>query len=231
MSDSVSDHTTAAVPAVLAPIIDAMSAYRGAWALCGGWAVDTWIGRITRDHGDVDISVFVQDQRLLFEDLRGWQLVPHDALTPTNAEPWDGRTLQLPGHLHGRVDRGEPVPASGLLFPKDGFVLDIQLDDRDRDDWVLQREPRVAIPLARGVLPSRWGIPAVAPEVLLFFKSRDDVDDVAHAGLRRRDKLDFVALLPYLSDDQRAWLRDAIARCGHPWSSKLSESEASASAG
>src|SRR6185437_4001703 len=117
------------------------------------------------------------------------------------------------------IDRGEPVPPSGLLFPKDGFILDVQLDDREGDEWVLLREPRVAIPLARGILPSRWGVPMVAPEVLLFFKSRDDVNDVAHAGLRRRDKLDFVALLPYLSDDQRAWLRDAIGRCGHPWSS------------
>lgn len=71
MSHSVSHETAAPVPAVLEPVIEAMSAYRGAWALCGGWAVDAWIGRITRDHGDIDVSVFVQEQGLLFEDLRG----------------------------------------------------------------------------------------------------------------------------------------------------------------
>ncbi|MBF6600532.1 MAG: hypothetical protein IVW36_08485 [Dehalococcoidia bacterium] len=200
------------MPAALAPVVELMAAYRRQWALCGGWAVDAWVGRETREHADVDISVFVQDQRTLFEDLRGWQLVPHDALTPTNAEPWAGRELRHPGHLHGRRDRGEPVPASGILWPKDGFILDVQLDDRAGDEWLLQRQSAVRIPVARGILPSPWGLPTVAPEVLLFFKSRD---------LRRRDKLDFATLLPLLDSAQRAWLRDAVLRCGHPWSAAL----------
>jgi hypothetical protein len=52
----------------------------------------------------------------------------------------------------------------------------------------------------------------VAPEVLLFYKSLD---------LRRRDKLDFAALAPQLTDGQRAWLREAIAAIGHPWLAEL----------
>ena len=57
------------------------------------------------------------------------------------------------------------------------------------------------------------GLPTVVPEVLLFFKSRE---------LRRRDKLDFLALLPHLGEEQRGWLAGAISLAGHPWLPQLS---------
>ena len=53
----------------------------------------------------------------------------------------------------------------------------------------------------------------MVPEVLLFYKARE---------LRRRDKLDFLALLPHLTVEQRDWLRNAISLVGHPWLSQLS---------
>ncbi|MGH2610712.1 MAG: hypothetical protein ACRDHF_16645, partial [Tepidiformaceae bacterium] len=59
---------------------------------------------------------------------------------------------------------------------------------------------------------SPWGLPTVVPEVLLAFKARD---------LRRRDRLDFEALLPRLDQQQHDWLRDAISLMGHPWMSQL----------
>jgi hypothetical protein len=201
------------VPDVVAPIIDAMSSYPAHWALCGGWAVDAWLGRHTREHGDVDISVFVQDQRVLLEHLRGWQLVPHDVHVPDRNEVWAGRHLDLPGHLHGRPDTGEPVAPTGALMPDEGFSLDIQLDDCEGSQWFLSRDPLITVPIDDAVAPSPWGVPAVAPEVLLFFKARN---------LRRRDKLDFATVLPRLSGEKRAWLRDAIGRMGHPWLAELS---------
>lgn len=197
------------MPGVVAPIVGAMSSYGAPWALCGGWAVDAWLGRATREHGDVDISVFVQDQQVLFEHLRhGWQLVPHGQQWAGGQNRlWEGEPLDLPGHFHGRIDGGEPVP-DGSLWPEQGWVLDIQLDAREGGEWVLSREPRISVPLPDAVRPCAWGVPAVVPEVLLFFKAKD---------LRRRDKLDFAALAPHLSAETRAWLRDAIASLGHPW--------------
>ena len=73
----------------------------------------------------------------------------------------------------------------------------------------------MSVPLTHAVRTSPWGVPTVAPEVLLFFKSRD---------LRRRDKLDFAALLPQLTAEERAWLHDAVSRLGHPWVSELAAS-------
>ncbi len=201
------------VPEPVAPIVDLMSAFPAPWALSGGWAVDAWLGRATREHGDVDISVFVQDQQALFDHLAGWQLVAHGPNVDLHtSEPWDGRPLDFPGHIHGRLDAGEAVP-DGVLKPEQGFTLDIQLGDRSGDDWILSRQPRISLPLENGVQRSPWGLPTVVPEVLLFFKAGE---------LRRRDKLDFLALLPHLTQEQRDWVRGAISLVGHPWLSQLS---------
>ena len=119
----------------------------------------------------------------------------------------------MPGHLHGRLNTGEGLPDRVDAATDQGFSLDIQLNDRSGDDWILARQPRISLPLRNGVQQSPWGLPTVVPEVLLFFKARE---------LRRRDKLDFLALLPDLTQEQRDWLRSAISLVGHPWLSQLS---------
>ena len=190
-----------------------MSTFPAPWALCGGWAVDAWLGRQTRDHADVDIVVFQGDERALFDHLAGWQLIAHDPnVDGDTSEPWDGQRLDLPGHIHGRLS-DERLPDRVDAATEQGFGLDIQLGERSGDDRILSREPRVTMPLRRAVRQSEWGLPTLAPEVLLFYKARD---------LRRRDKLDFLALLPLLTAEERDWLRNAISLVGHPWLPQLS---------
>ncbi len=212
MSTSDSRRSTNDVPQPVAPIADLMSSFRAPWALCGGWAVDAWLGRSTREHVDVDIFVFIQDQQALFDHLTSWQLTAHGRTAIDTHKLWDGRPLDFPGHIHGRLDAGEAVP-DGVLKPEQGFTLDIQLGDRFGDDWILSRQPRISLPLGDGVQQSPWGLPTVVPEVLLFFKARE---------LRQRDKVDFLALLPQLTREQRDWVRGAISLAGHPWLSQLS---------
>ena len=222
MSKSVSRQTANHVPERVAPIAELMSTFRAPWALCGGWAIDAWLGRNIRDHADVDISVFIQDQRALFGHLAGWQLVAHEPDVPGDThQPWDGRRLDLPCHIHGRLDAGEELP-DGVLTAQQGFSLDVQLNDRSGDDWILSRRPRISLPLANGVQQSAWGLPTVVPEVLFFFKA------TAYAGtpnyMRPRDRQDFLALKPRLSKEQRNWLREAISvvDAEHPWLGELS---------
>ena len=211
MSTPVSRHPANHVPEPVTPIAELMSAFPAPWALCGGWAIDAWLGRQTRDHGDVDFCAW--DQRALFEHLAGWQLVAHHPnVAGDSSELWDGRPVDLPAHIHGRRDKGEALPESLVLTAEQGFRLDIQLNERSGDHWVLNGEPRVAIPLRQAVRPSGWGLPTVVPEVTLFYKAMD---------LRRRDKLDFAALRPQLTDEQRDWLREALSLVGHPWLPQL----------
>ena len=208
-----------------------MSTYRPAWALAGGWAVDAWLGRVTRDHLDVDIAVSVNDHQALLEHFAGWQLIGHDEgmTNQGGAELWDGRPLVLPAHIHARSPEASgPLPerfdeaGARVVFPEDGFWLDICLVERSPDgDWVLNAEPRVAVPLAECIRQSGWGLPTVAPEVILFYKLTMYVGTKNH--LRPHDEADFAALLPLLSD-QREWLRGAVTRVyvgEHPWIGRM----------
>ncbi len=223
MSNSVSRQTANHVPEPVASIAELMSAFPAPWALCGGWAIDAWLGRQTRDHSDVDISAFIQDQRAVFDHLAGWQLVAHD-LNDTH-QPWDGRRLDLPNHIQARLDAGEGLPDHLDAASRQGFSLDIQLADRSGDGWILSRRPGISLPLRDGVQQSPWGLPTVVPEVLLFFKATVyfGIEETKEGG-RFQDEPDFLALLPHLTDGQRDWLREAISlvQHAHPWLSQLS---------
>ncbi|MDO8614643.1 MAG: hypothetical protein Q7T33_02765 [Dehalococcoidia bacterium] len=226
MSSSVSRQTTNHVPEPVARVADLMSTFRPRWSLCGGWAVDAWLGSQTRDHGDLDITVFSDDQRAIFDHLAGWHLIAHDAPLPGDtSEPWDGRLLGLPAHIHAAGPQSafiEKDLAAGVARSRDGFNLEVVLNDRSGDDWILSHQPRISLPLRNGVRQSPWGLPTVVPGVLLFFKA------TAYTGtpnyMRPRDRQDFLALKPRLSKEQRNWLREAISvvDAEHPWLSQLS---------
>jgi len=200
------------VPETLARVADLMSAFRPKWSLCGGWAVDAWLGRQTRDHADIDIAVFQDDQHAIFDHLAGWQLIAHDNhVAPDSIESWDGRRLDLPAHIHARSH--------------DGFNLEVLLNERSGRDWIFSREPRITMPLRRCAQQSAWGLPTVVPEVVLFYKAHPPAwRDISRPGLRPHDELDFLALLPHLTEKQRYWLWEAISLVhpGHPWLTQLS---------
>lgn len=210
------------VPGPVASIAETMSTFGGAWCLCGGWAVDAWLGRPTREHADVDIAVFEDELGDLFNHLRDWLLVAHDSRYEKASEhdwdAWDGGPLDLPAHIHGCPPG--PAQPSRIRLPRIltvemGFWLDIQVNERADGDWVFKRQPRISLGMEPSIRQSGWGLPTMAPEAIVFYKASD---------LRERDRLDFEALLPILSGDQRSWLRDAIAGAGHPWLGRLGPS-------
>lgn len=209
-----------------------MAAFPGWWALCGGWAADAWLGRQTRDHGDIDIAVFFDEERKLFEFLRDWNVVAHDGAKPADSEPWDGRKLvrrsDVAAHLHARGP-GEENREALLLWVtpphkqlRDDRNIEFVFNERERDEWLLNVESRFAVPIPAVVAPSPWGLPAVRPEIIAFYKA------TAYFGNERlwnrpHDLADFELLLPVLDTDARSWLRESIAslHADHPWLPQL----------
>jgi hypothetical protein len=203
-----------------------MSAFPRMWTLSGGWAVDAWLGRQTRDHADVDIAVFEDDQLAIFDHLAGWQLIAHDPqVAGDSAEPWDGRHLDLPAHIHARSPDAHRRLPDRLEAPTQvGFNLEVILNERSSVDWVFSREPRITLPLRRCVRQPAWGVPTLVPEALLFYKATAHFAVEELQNHRPQDEPDCVALLPQLTERRRRWLREAISLVhpDHPWLSQLS---------
>jgi hypothetical protein len=178
-----------------------MEAFGSTWSLCGGWAVDSWLGRQTREHLDVDIAIFRDDERAIFEHLADLHLAAHDTPDATHNDRWDGRALDFPAHIHATFE--------------DGLPWELQLNERSGRDWILGRDPRITIPVERFAQSSSWGLPTMAPEVLLWYKAE---------ASRSHDEADLRAVVPHLTDGQRDWLREAItlAHGDHPWLGRLS---------
>lgn len=196
------------IPEPVARIAALMSTFAPTWFLCGGWAVDAWLGRQSRDHDDLDITIFHEDQQALFQQLAGFQLVADEtSAAGDTSERWEGRRLTLPAHIHARAD--------------DGVNIEVILNQRSGGDWVLSREAGVALPLTECVRQSAWGLPTAVPKVLVLYKANllPTWANSQPKARRPHDESDFLALLPHLSNEDRIWLREVIARSdpGHPW--------------
>lgn len=212
-------------------VIPAMRGFDRPWFLCGGWAVDGWRGATTREHGDIDISVFEDDQRALFDHLTGWELIAHDEERGgATTERWAGEGLALPAHIHARPPGADPGEVDRLVTDAGGDhgddpPFEFIVNRRDGDDWLLHAtwaeegraradDPVVRVPIARAIRPLPSGVRAVAPEVLLVLKTTAYRDDAGFpAGKTVHDAS---ALVSLLDRDEREWARSVIARLAPP---------------
>jgi len=84
----------------------------------GGWAVDLWVGRLTRSHEDIDVLVQRSDEARVAAALAaaGWVHTPHDDDVVGTNYAGDGYELQLTfvvADLDGRVV--VPVPGRPMV--------------------------------------------------------------------------------------------------------------------
>jgi aminoglycoside-2''-adenylyltransferase len=168
------------------------------WWVAGGWALDLFLGRETREHEDLDVAVLRPEQDLVYAGLPGWDL---RWVGPANTlYPWAGARLELPVHVvWARRSHDEAEP----------WTFELLLNEEQDGHWLYRRDPRISRPLAEigGV---RDAIPFLRPGVVLLYKSTD---------LSTKNADDFAAVEPHLSPDERAWLVSALEVCdpSHAW--------------
>jgi aminoglycoside-2''-adenylyltransferase len=172
------------------------------WWIAGGWAIDLWLGRTTRDHLDLDIATLRRTQRVFWRRLAGWDL--QLATVPGVLEPWPARG-DVPLPLHAVWCRPSPTSA---------WAFELLLNDSDEREWLFRRDPAVRMPLTRIARTSDDGVPYLVPEIVLLYKAKN---------VREHDAQDFETALPSLDAEQRAWLRGAIdvVHPGHAWLERL----------
>ncbi|MGW3073724.1 MULTISPECIES: nucleotidyltransferase domain-containing protein [unclassified Kitasatospora] len=166
------------------------------WCVAAGWALDLFLGRQSRPHGDLEIAVPTAG----FPEVRG----------------------RFPDHVFDAAGSGRVWPAAGaealaathqtwLREPDSGrFLLDVFREPHDGRTWVCRRDERLRLPYEDVIERTPDGIPYLAPELVLLFKAK---------AARPKDRADFDTVLPLLSRARRealgGWLEQIHP--GHPW--------------
>ncbi|GIM97603.1 nucleotidyltransferase domain-containing protein [Paractinoplanes toevensis] len=165
------------------------------WYVAGGWAVDLHLGRVTREHEDLEIGV----PRSRFAEIAG--RFPELAFYVAGS----GRVVPAtPSALDTEHQTWALDPAAEL------WRFDVMREPHDGDTWICRRHARLRRPYAEIVLTGRDGIPYLSPDVVLLFKAKYG---------RPKDEADHAVLAPALTAAQRTWLNAALdlVHPGHPW--------------
>ncbi len=166
------------------------------WAVAGGWAIDLFLGYLSRDHHDIEIAL------------------PREEFSSLIACLGDCELFAAGGGDVRRLRHTDPVPAAihqiWVVERETGqWRLDVLLEPGDASRWVYRRDPTIHRPRA-DVVSIRNGIPYLRPDIVLLFKAKH---------LRDQDNADFRQALPRLTSSHRAFLRTAleVSAPDHPW--------------
>lgn len=185
-------------------ICDLFGDWPGSWGIAGGWALDLHLGRQTRRHDDIDVLLPLGDQGLLHERLGPeWELHLAEGGVLTRLHPAHRLTAET--DIWVRRDAGAP------------WAFQVMLIDAGGGEWSYRRARSVKRPVGGLFLRTADGVPYLRPEVQLLYKG-------GGRTIREKDERDLGALLPALTEGERAWLGAALRAQfpeGHPWLARL----------
>lgn len=178
-----------------------MRDFKPTWFVAGGWAVDLYLGKVTRPHGDIELAILREDQSALHHYLKGWVLrkVVRGELSPWHRDEF----LKPPTHeVHCFKEGSDPRQ------------IEVLLNEADGNDWIYRRNGEVTRPLAECQLVSKGGVKFLCPEIVLLYKSKSP---------SAKDEQDFAGVIKHLDAERRRWLKDSIAVCDarHHWLQRL----------
>ena len=194
-------HGRRTLPEARRRALQLMRGFPAGWWVCGGWAVDMFLGHQTRPHADLEVTLLHRDHPLLFAHFAAWELrIPGEG----NWARWQGEELHPDVHqLWARPDRGTDGQPEDFVRDEDYF--EILLETATRDEWVYRRDNRLRRRLID--IGREYGsTPVLAPDIALLYKAKHR---------RPHDTADFHAALPHLEPNDMVWLRNAIATA-HP---------------
>jgi len=172
------------------------------WCVVGGWALDLSLGRLTREHEDLEIAI----PRATFPAMRAYLEATGYVLHSVG----DGEVR--------RLERDQSPPAARhqnwVLDPVGAWRMDVMLEPGDIATWVFRRDERLHAPRAFMVGTTQSGLPHLKAHGVLLYKAK---------AARAKDEADFNHAAPGLGFDERAWLTEALARIhpGHAWIKRL----------
>jgi hypothetical protein len=163
-----------------------MTGFEKTWFIAGGWAIDLFIGKETREHKDIEIVIFRKDQFYLKDYLKEWEF---KKVINGEFHIWEDEFLELPIH---------EIHTSNKLT---GDTIEVLLNESEDNDWRFRRDLRISYPLHSVWSYSEKGIPYLNPEIVLLYKAKNT---------REKDHQDFMEIRDYLDNENIQWLRKAL---------------------
>jgi hypothetical protein len=166
-----------------------MRDFKPNWFVAGGWAIDLFLGQVTRPHQDIEIAIFRKDQAALHNYFDGWLLrkVVSGAPVVWHRDEW----LTLPVHeIHCSNEAAQPP------------LIEILLNESNETEWLYRRNQKVRRSLIKIELESNAGVKFLCPEIVLLYKAKNP---------KAKDEQDFQAVVGHLDAEQKRWLKCAIA--------------------
>lgn len=170
------------------------------WSIVGGYAIDLFLGRETRPHGDIEIAILREDFPTIREALR-----PLIAYTAGDGVVNQLEENQIPP---------DSIHQCWMLDHTSGhWKIDVMLEPGDPETWVYRRDRRIRAPRT-SMIGTQNGIPYLLPHGVLLFKAK---------ARREKDEQDFEAVLSTMQPDERQllarWLQ--ARHPDSPWIDRL----------
>lgn len=169
------------------------------WWVAGGLALELHIGTRWRVHADADVGLVRTEAPLAHEYLGEWKL-------------W----VAAAGHL--RPWRVEPLRAEldennvwAHQVGEEDWAFDLAVGSGTAHHWAYRRDESVRRPWDRAILTTEEGIPYLAPDLQLLFKSKNP---------RPKDDQDARVVASGLTTEEHLFL-DSHLSPGHPWRALL----------
>ncbi|MBU9764234.1 hypothetical protein FR943_10320 [Mycobacterium sp. TNTM28] len=180
-------------------VADRLAAIDAPWYVAAGWAIDLYLGEVSRPHADIEIAV----PRAVFPEIVA-ALPEFDWDVAGAGRLWPYAEARDHPDLHQTWCRD---PATGR------YHLDVFREPHNGDIWLCRRDSSITLPYAQ-LIRHRDGIPYVIPEVALLFKARRTA---------AKDEHDFRRALPHLTPAGRDRLTGWLDRLHpqHEWLAAL----------
>jgi hypothetical protein len=172
--------------------------------IAGGWAIDYFLGRVTREHEDVDVAILRSDEQAFRAHLKDWELWPGLGNDQLEDQPI---SIEQPLPAHREVLWCRPTAHTSWAF-------ELLLNKTKGDEWVFKRDDRIRKPVSELGSVTDSGIPYLNPEVVLLFKAKNNRD---------KDQHDFTSARPHLSTTATSWLKESLQMVHpeHAWLNEL----------
>ena len=165
-------------PLSVQEIAEIFSDFKIPWWIAGGWALDLFIGRQTREHFDIDVLILRKDQMYVQKKLQNWTLF---------------RT-QSPGLDFWKKDEFLESPVNSIWVKdtiESPFRFEIMLMESESNEWFYRRDKRIRGKIKELDLRTNKGIPYLKPEIQLLFKGG--------RKFREKDEQDLLNVLPFMN--------------------------------